>query len=114
MNWKRAHQLVWEELDGGALLVNVATGARWSLNAAAAALWKLCDGRSTAQLAAALSRSRAHMAPTCRALAQLGLLGGQAQLAGCARISDIPGIRPMGGSGGSRRRPGPRGISGPA
>src|SRR5437868_8365016 len=54
----RATNVVWEKLDDGALLVDAGTGARWSLNATAAALWTWCDGRSTLnQLALRLSQS---------------------------------------------------------
>ena len=34
-NWKKANEVVCEELGGGALLVELKTGRRWALNAAA-------------------------------------------------------------------------------
>src|ERR1017187_1282005 len=36
--WTKAKNVIWEELDGGALLIDATTGARWALNATAAAL----------------------------------------------------------------------------
>ena len=45
--WTKAKSIVWEDLDGGALLIDARTGARWTLNATAAALWNWCDGAST-------------------------------------------------------------------
>lgn len=76
MNWTRAKNVVREEFfEGGALLVNPATGARWTLNATATALWKLCDGQNgTAELATMLKRSREEVAHFCAQFGQLGLL----------------------------------------
>jgi hypothetical protein len=42
--WIRSNDVVWEDLDGEALLVRSSTGQRWTLNATAAGIWKLCDG----------------------------------------------------------------------
>ena len=56
--WTKATNVIWEELDSGALLIDATTGARWTLNATAAALWSWCDGSSTLNdLAAQLAQS---------------------------------------------------------
>ena len=126
MNWIQAKNVVWEEFcEGGALLVNPATGARWSLNATATALWKLCDGRNgTAELAALLERSRDEIALFCAQFGQMGLLtpalispnshDRRAMPAMLARMSSAPSFKPMGLGNGPRRRPTSRGVSGPA
>ncbi len=120
-NWARSEQIIWEELDGAALLVNPATGARWTLNATAAALWKLCDGRTSAEIARLLARSREEIAEFCAKFETLGLLTGARKLvpvpidgATYRTCSTGPSFRPLGLGNGPRRRPGPSGISGPA
>jgi hypothetical protein len=91
-NWKKASEVICEELGDGALLVDLKTGQRWLLNAAATALWKL-DGVAVS------------MNEFC---AQLNA-GTTCQLApGC-----IPSIKELGLGVGPRRRPSPRGNSGP-
>jgi hypothetical protein len=122
--WIRAREIVWEELDGAALLVHSDNGACWSLNATAAALWKLCDGsRSPRELAAALGSSASHarteIAEFCQTFATLGLL----QPATAPVLSanyivmrgsdDAPAFRELNLGHGPRRRPSPRGNSGP-
>ena len=127
--WKRSQDVVWEELDGAVLLVNPATGMRCHLNAAAAAVWKLCDGRhSVSELAAAVARSCEEVVRVCRQLSQIGLLSGSPALAGssalyndnsCMRnglpvsLEGAPVFTLLGLGDGSRRRPSPRGNSGP-
>ena len=121
MNWTRAENVIWEELDGSALLVNPGTGKRWSLNATAAALWKLCDGRlSLAEISASLSRPLDEIAAFCREFAKLGML---APAPACAAPSGAtfrlaltrpPSFKPHGLGTGPRRRPSPTGSSGPA
>src|SRR5438067_618697 len=82
-NWKRAKEVVWEELDGEALLVNPKSGASWSLNATASMIWKLCDGtRGLGELASSLakasgrsaSQARREVAEFCERIAATGLL----------------------------------------
>ena len=126
MNWTRAKNVVWEEFcEGGALLVNPATGARWTLNATATALWKLCDGRNgTAELAALLERSRDEIALFCAQFVQMGLLtpalvSNSQRTPGSmptalARLSSAPSFKPLGLGNGTKRRPTARGVSGPA
>ena len=106
------------------------TGARWSLNSMAAEIWKLCDGtRSGEELAGALAGAsgrslravRAEITAFCDALASAGLLlaapGVGMPLSVAARVSGslnvAPSFRPLGLASGPRRRPGPRGNSGP-
>ena len=127
MNWTRAKNVVWEEIfEGEALLVNPATGARWTLNATATALWKLCDGQvGTAELAALLARSRDEVAHFCAQFKQMGLLtpalvstatrtrGSMTPLT-LSRMSSAPSFKPLGLGSGPRRRPSARGVSGPA
>ena len=126
--WTKATGVVWEELDGGALLVDARTGARWSLNASAAALWRACDGRaSLAQLARALARAtrsslkdaRSEVRAFIASLRSAQLL--TPALAGGAlphtlefqSLSTTPSLTPLGLGHGPRKRPGPRGNSGP-
>ncbi len=103
--WVRSNSVVWEEVDGGMLLVNPVSGARWVFNAAAAAVWKLCDGTRAAGEAEAF----------CAALARAGLLRPSAQLAAACHMSVIgaPTFQTLGAGRGSRRRPSPGGVSGP-
>ena len=120
MNWTRAKNVVWEEFcEGGALLVNPATGARWTLNAAACALWKKCDGRlCTAELAEILQLTREEIANFCGQFQQLGLLTPSriaipASGAMMAR-SSVLAFKPLSLGNGPKRRPSARGVSGPA
>ena len=124
MNWTRAKNVVWEELGCGSLLVNPATGARWTLNATATALWKLCDGRyGSAELATMLDRSSAEIARFCEQFKQIGLLQpalvpvyAHASLDTIivAKLASAPTFKPLGLGNGPRRRPTARGVSGPA
>jgi len=114
--WVRSTGVVWEELDGETVVVNPATGARWSLDAAATRIWKTCDGalglRELAHDVAALSEITA----LCNALGRIGLLtqGGATEGTVCMSGLSVPGVRALGvGASGPRRRPSPRGNSGP-
>lgn len=117
----RSSHVVWEELGEEVLLVIPATGARWLLNAAAAAIWKLTDGtRTLADMAANLALPNAELATFCRAFERQGLL----QPAGTnhaaplfaseSHFAGTPHFRAMNLASGGRKRPNPRGISGPA
>jgi hypothetical protein len=131
ITWKRSNEIVWEELDGEALLVSPVSGARWSLNAAAAAVWKCCDGtRSLAALSSAfaqasglsLREARQEIAMFCQRFSELGLLHAQAQLVAVNTAltgptfhfgMEVPAFKALGLGHGPRRRPSPRGNSGP-
>jgi hypothetical protein len=91
-NWKKANEVVCEELGEGALLVELATGKRWLLNAAAVALWKL--NGAAGSISAFCARINA---------------GTIYPLESCG----IPSIRELSLGSGPRRRPSPRGNSGP-
>ncbi len=121
--WMRSNTIIWEEMDGGALLVSPSTGMRWSLNAAAARIWQLCDGaRTFDDLARLVGVSRQHVADFCSAFGELGLLLPNMALTPApissgtaAFMSGLtpPAFRPMNLGTGPRRRPSPRGNSGP-
>lgn len=121
MNWTRAENIVCEELSGGALLVNPANGGRWSLNESAAALWRICDGRKgAAELARAIKCSQTQVAAFCAQFSELGLL--KPALSGATGTDSMivmtyhhaaPEFKLLGLGNGPRRRPTPRGVSGP-
>ena len=130
--WARNTEVIWEELDGEALVISPATGQRWSFNATAASIWKMCDGAtSLLRLSKAfaqasgleLARSRDEIRAFCAALSNAGLLcpaGGQSVPTSASNSMFLSGMqippmfRPLGVGGGSRRRPSPRGNSGPS
>ncbi len=104
--WIRSDDVAWEELGSEILLVHARTGARWILNATAAAVWQLCDGR----------RELAEAAAFCSGLRDMGLLREATcpQIAGApVHFSAVPELRVLNASGNTRRRPTPRGVSGP-
>jgi hypothetical protein len=107
--WMRTEQAVWEELNGEVVVVEPRNGRTWLLNAAAAQVWRGCDGEAR--------RFSADGAEFCRKLAALGLLcAASAELAGMGEVvsfSGLPTIRAQGFGTGPRRRPSPRGLSGP-
>ena len=120
--WKRSKDVVWEELDGEMLLVNSATGMRCHLNAAASAVWRLCDGRrSVRELAAAVARSSDEVIRVCRQLRETGLLSGPSAVSGSSVLNNVnacmrsgaPAFTLLGLGQGPRGRPSPRGNSGP-
>ena len=127
--WTRATGIVWEELEGGALLVNAKTGARWSLNATAAALWAWCDGcTSLNDLAVRLSQSSRRTLRQARAEVRsfYALLAAQNLLAVTNSHTSLPhqniffsalnapaNLHSLGLGHGPRTRPGPRGNSSP-
>lgn len=126
----RESGVVWEELDGEALLVNPATKSSWLLNPTATLIWRHCTGaHGLAELARALARTTGaevrkverEVAAFCRRLQQAGLLHAAAAPAGGGSTVAFSGL---GGytapamlsralTAGSRRRPTPRGNSGP-
>jgi hypothetical protein len=105
--WKRSEEVIWEAVDGETVLVEPRTGRTWLLNAAAARIWRACDG---------LTRFNQEGAAFCRQLALRGLLSPSAPLSGAGTavcFSGVPAIRPHGFGTGPRHRPSPRGLSGP-
>ena len=127
----RMDDVVWEEFDGQALLIQPRTGARWTLNASAVQIWKLCDGESSvAELARGFARggSRAmdhvqrEVAEFCDAMTAHGLLqpcataaakGAALTLTARCALETSPAFRLIGLGSGPRRRPSPRGNRGP-
>lgn len=111
-NWTRATEVAWQDLGDSTVLVHTRTGARWTLNAAASAIWRLCDGRS-------LSSACAEIAEFCQLCSAQGLLRPALVPAPIARtgmsmaFSAPPQLKSLGLTAGSRRRPSPRGNSGP-
>src|SRR5437764_248486 len=99
--WIHSDNVVWEELDGGLLLVDPSTGARWLLNAAAGAVWKLCDG----------TRMACESAAFCASLAGAGLLKPVSGFPVEFHMNVLgePSFQTLGAGPGSRRRPSPRG-----
>lgn len=126
--WKKADSVVWEELGDEALLVEPGKSHTWRLNRAAAFLWKHCDGTiSLREIARALSngvraearRIEADLAAFCARLETAGLLRASVAGAGAPQALYFSGLYAPPSlttrhAGSSRRRPGPRGISGPA
>jgi hypothetical protein len=123
--WIRSNDVVWEELDGEALLVSPSAGRRWTLNATATGIWKLCDGHlDLSGLAQRFSKvSRHEIAEFCALFGELGLLREsgaslpiQLTTGGTAFMSNQqtpPMFREVSLGSGPRRRPSPRGNSGP-
>ena len=129
--WMRSKNVVWENLNGEALLVDFSTGLRWAFNASAASIWRQCDGwRTPSEIAhafvgganQALQGTRQEVAAFCEALAKTGLLvpcvaiPAKAAASGVVFMSGFesaPTIRSLGLGATSRRRPSPRGNSGP-
>ncbi|HLX61049.1 MAG TPA: hypothetical protein VKX17_07180 [Planctomycetota bacterium] len=114
VTWKRANGLVWEEVGTEMLIVQPHSGARWLLNAAASAIWKICDGNGTG------TPFHNEIARFCEKLADAGLLQaaprGRLVAIPCAMTvqrSNAPAFRALGLTSGPRRRPSPRGNSGP-
>lgn len=118
MKWTRSENVVWEELDEATLLVDARSGKRWSLDGAVSVAWKLCDGtRTIAELSRILRQSEDHIASMCAQLERKGLLivcgalpGDSSSIVG---FNSVDVIKPLGLGSGPRRRPSPRGVSGP-
>lgn len=121
MNWMRSEGVVWEEMDNGVLLVCSSTGSRWMLNETAAVVWKLCNGgASTRALAGAVSRSVDELTMFCERFRKLGLLQSTTSFAGMKHggivtqyLQNRPEFTTLNLGVGPRRRPTPRGVSGP-
>lgn len=125
--WERARDIVWEELDGEAVLVSPVTSKTWVLNATASAIWKYCDGQTSIDaLAAAFAQAgrlevakvKTELLAFCRQLEAQGMLRASSSPIGigaaCAFAgSYVPPFIRMHSSGvGFRGRPSSRGGSG--
>jgi hypothetical protein len=130
MKWTKAKSVIWEELEGGALLIDASSGRRWTLNATAAALWSWCDGRNTLNDLAArltdnsrrtLREARAEVRSFCACVTEQRLLAlaGEAPMPlvsptlAFAGLNAPASITALGLGHGPRTRPGPRGNSSP-
>ncbi len=131
--WRRNDDVIWEQLGSEALLIVPATGARWALNGAAVCVWRLCDGATSLSAIARkfanasgrnLQRSYLEIETFCATFAKLGLLtpcqnncvtSGALNVMTFRNGLDAPlRYRQIGaGASGQRRRPSPRGNSGP-
>lgn len=121
MRWTKNEAVIWEEYEGGVLLVEPRSGSRWALSAAAALAWKLCDGtRPLRDIADQLQLCSDSVERFCHQFEQVGLLlrtaGPRPALSTshCSfRFGERMVVRAMGAGAGARRRPSPRGNSGP-
>ncbi|HEY3324450.1 MAG TPA: PqqD family protein [Planctomycetota bacterium] len=128
--WVRSADVVWEELDGQAVLVSTRTRKTWVLNAAGSFIWRCCDGSITLddivrRLAGSRSADivRQEAAAFIAQLEQRGLLRtaprAAVALAGnrggsfCYSGAMPPLITLETTSFGARRGPSPRNVSGP-
>ncbi len=132
--WVRSNDVVWEELDGEAVLVSTTKQKTWALNAAASVIWKCCDGQISIEeiarrVAAACGREvgsvKREILEFCRELERKGLisistmnlktLSNQSLVANLsvAGFSLPPKIIMESSSLGIRGRPSPRGFCNP-
>lgn len=117
MTSNHSPDVVCEELSGSALLVNARSGTIWRLNAAALRVWK-CIGSpdSMNQLIEELKLSRPGVVQFCHQLAEAGLLlpiAAAAHISYRVHLSSPFKMTKVGIGSGPRRRPTPRGVSGP-
>lgn len=130
--WVRSRDVVWEEIDGEAVLVSTAVQKTWVLNSTASLIWKCCDGtmsletlarRIAAGCGREASRVKAELLEFCKEMEQRGLLmgvraagavsGAQMSSAVCFSGMSVPPIIKMESmSLGIRGKPSPRGVSG--
>jgi len=124
MSYIRSKEVVWERIDGGALLTRPSSDRAWRLDSLAATVWSLCGGkggfeRAVKAVLRATGMDRASAQATCERLCSQLAARGLMQCAGTpvaiaarsgvdfARFTEIR----LHGKGG--RRPTPRGNSGP-
>ena len=125
--WVRSKDVVWDEIDGEAVLVSTSEQKTWVLNATASIIWKCCDGsisietiakRIASECGREASRVKAELGDFCREMELRGLLMGErAHLseqsipgAVCfAGVSSPPLIKMESLTLGIRGRPSPRG-----
>lgn len=131
--WVRSGDVVWEELDGEAVLVSTSAQKTWVLNATASLIWKCCDGQiSLEAVARRLARAggreagrvKRELQAFCQILEQKGLLSTARAAMGSmtgerlpaelcfAGLSLPPQIKMETTSMGLRGRPSPRGVTG--
>ncbi len=127
--WTRSCGIAWEELDNEALVVSPKTRTSWRLSPTATFIWKHCNGSTgLRELAEVLSRKsgggirkiESELLAFCRTLEQAGLLKSEMQpamiassVAGFTGLYAVPSMVSRSLDGGPRRRPSPRGNSGP-
>ncbi|HLX64868.1 MAG TPA: PqqD family protein [Planctomycetota bacterium] len=128
----RTNGVVWEEVDGQALVVDTKANRSWLLNSTATLIWRHCDGaRSLVDLAAALARKSGAEARRierevmefCGGLERAGLLAAKRPaealtaapmaFAGLSGSYSPPAMLSRSLASGPRKRPSPRGNSGP-
>ncbi|HYG73898.1 MAG TPA: PqqD family protein [Planctomycetota bacterium] len=128
--WVRSSGVVWEDVNGEAVLVNTSARQTLVLNSTASFLWKCCDGSLSLQeiasrIAAAgghkVEQVREELAHFCGELETRGLLLSASNAAMipasehavCFSGGDFPPrIKLESSSLGFRGRPSPRGVSG--
>lgn len=128
--YTRSGEVIWEELDGEALLIDTENQSAWVLNASATHVWKHCDTCSVESLVETLSRAgnvqiervrkevRAYIdALQSRRWLITGATGGARMPAPCdtafSGYYEIPTMQPKCLGSNGRRRASPRGNSGP-
>lgn len=121
MNYIRSKEVVWERIDGGTLLTRPSSDRAWRLDALASSVWSLCGGKGgferavKAVLRATGSdavRARELCERLCSELVARGLMQGTLVPVYAAR-SGMPNITEIKLTAGGRKRPSPRGNSGP-
>ncbi len=130
IQWTRSKDIIWEELNGEALLIDTASESAWVLNATATHLWKHCEKFGVECLVEELARVGNRQLEQVREEVRTFLEAMQARcwfksqpvayvLAGVSGEMafsanyTVPACRPSGLIGGVRKRPSPRGNSGP-
>jgi len=103
-------------------LIDTKSGTRWTLSATASAAWRLCDGQRTlAEMSDILRQSRENIKEFCQQFEALGLLRANTYMR-LALIESVSyrtsspnpfSFQSAGLGNGPRRRPSPRGNSGP-
>jgi hypothetical protein len=128
--WIRSNDVVWEEIDGEAVIVKPSTKRTWVFNTTAAYIWKCCDGHANLddvahQLASTCGRElrqiRTEIKEFCRQLEEIGLIvenSGQSEVVSSGNIAFrgsyfSPKIKLQNMGLGFRGRPSSRGVSPP-
>ncbi|HLX64541.1 MAG TPA: PqqD family protein [Planctomycetota bacterium] len=129
MRCLKTKHVVWEELDGQTLLIDSRDDSAWLLNESAAQIWMRCEAESVEQIARQLARAtRERLAQieedVCGFIDALRARGWvrRAQTAGEGMAAEelafesnysAPRLKLFSLASGPRRRPSPRGNSGP-
>jgi hypothetical protein len=126
----RTPGIVWEELGNEALLINVSENSVWSLNESATQIWKYCERCSVEHLVREIARAanrqlhqvEQHVREFVEAMCKNGWLqitaigAPSGWMAGHVAFQanwTVPAFRIKSLGSGPRRRPSPRGNSGP-